>query len=72
MRPRERAPTGADGEDADGEDADGEAAESGLDPVDPADPADPADPVVSAAATAIGNTAAPTPRASANAPTRPT
>ena len=71
MRPRERAPTGDDGENvdgeaADGEDADGEDAASELDPVDPADP------VVSAAATATGNTAAPTPRATANAPTRPT
>jgi len=54
------------GEDADGDDAGGGAAESELDPVDPADP------VVSAAATAIGDTAAPTPRATANAPTRPT
>lgn len=67
MRPGGRdAPRDDDGLTADGEDADGGAAESELDPVDPADP------VVSAAATAIGNTAAPTPRATANAPTRPT
>ena len=71
MRPRERAPTGADGEGADGEDADGEDADGGA-AASELDPVDPADPVVSAAATAIGNTAAPTPRATANAPTRPT
>jgi hypothetical protein len=35
-------------------------------------PVDPADPVVSANATGTGTTAAPTPRATANAPTRPT
>lgn len=64
--PRDDTAADDDGLTADGEDADGGAAESELDPVDPADP------VVSAAATAIGDTAAPTPRATANAPTRPT
>ena len=59
MRPRERAPTGADGEGADGEDADGEDADGGA-AASELDPVDPADPVVSAAATAIGDTAAPT------------
>ena len=36
------------------------------------EPADPADPVVSANATGTAATAAPTPKATANAPTRPT
>ena len=36
------------------------------------DPAEPADPVVSANATGTDATAEPTPRATANAPTRPT
>jgi hypothetical protein len=54
-----------DGDDDD-EDPEVEAEESELEPVDPADP------VVSAATTAIGDTAEPTPRATARAPTRPT
>ena len=63
-RPRGRA---APRDDAD-EDADVEVEVEDSDP----EPVDPAEPVVSAAATANGATAEPTPRATANTPTRPT